>query len=79
MKQRYNIMLNPAIVAKIDYHANKLDMSRSDLINRILFDELSNYGDVPDLSDPELDGQVDFSEVCNEENNLDTACIDSAC
>ena len=62
-KQRYNIMLNPAIVAKIDYHAEQLDMSRSDLINRILFDELSNFGDVPDLLDPEIDDQIILSEV----------------
>lgn len=63
MKKRYNIMLNPAIVAKIDYHAEQLDMSRSDLINRILFDELLNYDDAPDLSDPELDDQILLSEV----------------
>ena len=63
MKQRYNVMLNPAIVAKIDYHADRLDMSRSDLINKILFDELMNFGDAPDLSDPELDDQILLSEV----------------
>lgn len=63
MKKRYNIMLNPAIVAKIDYHANELDISRSDLINRILFDELSNFGDVLDLSDPEIIDQIVLSEV----------------
>ena len=62
-KQRYNIMLNPAVVAKIDFHAEELDMSRSDLINRILFDELMNFGDVPDLSDPELDGKTVLPEV----------------
>ena len=56
-------MLNPAIVAKIDYHANELDISRSDLINRILFDELSNFGDVLDLSDPEIIDQIVLSEV----------------
>jgi|GEM_PF-4290622 len=65
MKKRYNIMLNPAIVAKIDYHAEVLDMSRSDLINRILFDELLNYGDVPDQSDPELEGQQVIPEVAS--------------
>ena len=63
MKKRYNIMLNPSIVAKIDYHADKLELSRSDLINRILFDELSSFGDVPDLSDPELEGQTVIPEV----------------
>lgn len=63
MKKRYNIMLNPAIVAKIDYHAEILDMSRSDLINRILFDELLNYGDVPDQSDSELEDQITMQEV----------------
>ena len=62
-KQRYNIMLNPAIVAKVDYHAEQLDMSRSDLINRILFDELREFGDTPDLSDPELEDQIHLSEV----------------
>ena len=62
-KQRYNIMLNPAIVSKIDYHAEELNMSRSDLINRILFDQLQSYGEVPDLSDPELDGQTVLPEV----------------
>jgi hypothetical protein len=63
MKKRYNIMLNPAVVAKIDFHAEELDMSRSDLINRILFDELMNFGDVPDMSDPELEGQTVLPEV----------------
>lgn len=62
-KQRYNIMLNPAIVAKIDYHAEQLDMTRSELINRILFDELREFGDVPVLSDPDPDDQIFFSEV----------------
>ena len=56
-------MLNPAIVAKVDYHAEQLDMSRSDLINRILFDELREFGDTPDLSDPELEDQIHLSEV----------------
>ena len=63
MKKRYNIMLNPAIVAKVDYHAEQLDMTRSELINRILFDELRDFGDAPDLSDPEIDDQIIMSEV----------------
>ncbi len=56
-------MLNPAIVAKVDYHAEQLDMTRSELINRILFDELRDFGDAPDLSDPEIDDQIIMSEV----------------
>lgn len=63
MKRRYNLMLNPAIVAKIDYHAEQLELSRSDLINRILYDCLRDFGDVPDLSDPELEDQLKFNEV----------------
>ena len=62
-KQRYNIMLNPAIVAKIDYHSEQLDISRSELINRILFDQLRDFGDPPDLSDPEVEGQTELYEV----------------
>lgn len=62
-KQRYNVMLNPAVVAKVDYHAEQLNMTRSELINRILFDELREFGDAPDLSDPELDDQILLSEV----------------
>ena len=61
MKQRYNIMLNPAIVSKIDYHAEQLDMSRSELINRILFDELDSYGDVPEEKD--IENQIIMPEV----------------
>lgn len=56
-------MLNPAIVSKIDYHAGQLGKSRSDLINYILYDCLKNFGDVPDLSDPEMEGQIEISEV----------------
>ena len=63
IKQRYNIMLNPAIVSKIDHYANHLDMSRSELINKILFDTLRDFGDVPDLSDPEVEGQTELDEV----------------
>ena len=63
IKKRYNVMLNPALVAKIDYHAEQLDMSRSDLINRIIFDELMNYGDIPEEKDPEVDDQIKISEV----------------
>lgn len=58
-KQRYNIMLNPAIVAKIDYHARELDKSRSDLINYILFDCLRDFGDVPEDEKNEIDGQIE--------------------
>lgn len=63
MKKRYNIMLNPAVVARVDNHANELGISRSDLINRILFDELLSFGDVPDLSDPEIRDQIIITEV----------------
>lgn len=63
-KKRYNIMLNPAIVAKIDYHAEQLDTTRSELINRILYDELRDFGDSPDdVSIPEIDEQIILSEV----------------
>ena len=63
LKQRYNIMLNPAIVAKIDYHAEQLDMSRSELINRILFDELDSYDDVPEDTDSDIEDPITMSEV----------------
>lgn len=62
-KQRYNIMLNPALVRKIDYHASKLDKTRSELINYILYDCLKDFGDVPDLSDQEIEDQIDIAEV----------------
>lgn len=48
MKKRYNIMLNPAVVYKIDIHAAKLDMSRSEFINYILYDKLQQYGEDPE-------------------------------
>ena len=62
-KQRYNIMLNPAVIARVDYHAARLDMSRSELINFILFDQLKKYGD--DVADQKEDdaNQVHFEEV----------------
>lgn len=55
-------MLNPAIVAKIDYHASQLDKSRSDLINYILYDCLKDFEDVPDCSEQELEGQIIIPE-----------------
>lgn len=63
MKQRYNIMLNPAIISKLDYHAAQLDISRSSLINKILFDCLIEFGDIPDQSEPELEDQITMQEV----------------
>ena len=63
IKKRYNVMLNPALVARIDYHAKQLDMSRSNLINQIVFDELMNYGDIPDEKDPEIDNQIKTSQL----------------
>lgn len=63
IKQRYNIVMNPALMAKIDYHAVQLDMSRSELISRILFDTLRDFGDPPDLSDPKIEGQTELDEV----------------
>ena len=62
-KQRINITINPAVLARVDFHAARLDMSRSELINFILFDQLKKYGD--DVSEPkEIDeNQVLFEEV----------------
>ena len=56
-------MLNPAVIARVDYHAARLDMSRSELINFILFDQLKKYGD--DVADQKEDdaNQVHFEEV----------------
>ena len=63
VKQRYNIMLNPAVVERIDHHAQELSMSRSEVINFILYDCVSNFEGVPVASELKLDGQVVFPEV----------------
>ena len=56
-------MLNPAIVAKIDYHAKELDKSRSELINFILYDCLKDFGDCSDITEENIEGQIDRTEV----------------
>lgn len=63
MKMRYNVMLNPVIVNKIDFHAKKLCMSRSELIEKIVYDCLIEFGDDPLRSEPMsglIDGQIDI-------------------
>lgn len=62
MKKRYNIMLNPAIVQRIDKWCELSGDSRSELINRLLY-EFIIVNDLKDIVVPELEGQVDFSEV----------------
>ena len=52
-------MLNPAIVAKIDYHARELDKTRSDLINYILFDCLRDFGAIPEDTKEDIEGQIE--------------------
>ena len=59
-------MLNPAVVARIDIHAHKLDMSRSELINYILYDQISQYGYDPDEGSPDINGQTFFDDRAGE-------------
>lgn len=40
-KERFNIMLNPRVVGAIDNYSKVIDSSRSELINNILYDYLS--------------------------------------
>ncbi len=40
-KERYNIMLNPRIVVAIDNYAKTFNSSRSEVVNDILFDYVS--------------------------------------
>ena len=70
MKQRYNIMLNPTVVSKIDIHAAKLDMSRSELINYILYDQLQQYGEDPDDSEPDIADQIFLPDPESREGDL---------
>ena len=62
MKQRYNVILNPAIVQRIDKWCEISGNSRSDLINKLLY-AFIRENELEDLVIPELDGQLDISEV----------------
>ena len=51
-------MLNPAVVSRIDIHAARLDMSRSELINYILYDQLKQYGEDPEEKESDITNQI---------------------
>ena len=61
MKKRYNVMLNPATLAKVDYFARENGLSRSEAINRILYDFCRTYNIV--VSVPVLEGQIEVEEI----------------
>ena len=58
------MILNPAVVQRIDKWCEVSGDSRSELINRLLYDFIKNY-ELDVVSAPELEGQVDVSEVIN--------------
>ncbi len=58
-KERFNIMLNPRIVCAIDNYSKAIDSSRSELINNILSDYITEndlFHYIP--KEPELVGQL---------------------
>lgn len=65
MKQRYNLMLNPGIVSKIDKYAASNELSRSDVINQLLFEFVFDRA-ISDDPDPELEDQITMTEVIAE-------------
>ncbi len=59
-KERFNIMLNPRIVGAIDNYSKVIDSSRSELINNILSDYISEnhlFHYIP--KEPEVAGQLE--------------------
>lgn len=61
-KVRYNVNLNPAIVQRVDIYCDNNGCSRSELINRLLY-EFVVINDLVDIPVPEIRGQLDLSEV----------------
>lgn len=55
IKQRYNVMLNPNIVSIIDFQANQLCVSRSDLISNILYSYVVVNGLYSEFSDSDME------------------------
>lgn len=43
VKERYNIILNPTIVSKIDNYCSRCNISRSSFINSILLDFILSH------------------------------------
>lgn len=44
MKKRYNIMLDPTTVKRIDFYAADNDMTRSELIEKVMFEYMNDVG-----------------------------------
>lgn len=63
IKQRYNIMLNPNVVAIIDKISKDEFRSRSEIIGEILLQYINehNLSTVPDVY--EVSGQIDIEGV----------------
>ena len=60
-KLRYNLMLNPAVVSRIDVYAEERDISRSEAINEILYD-FCNDNDIYNYESDKILNQLEFSE-----------------
>ncbi len=62
-KLRYNLILNPAVVDRIDVYAKDNDLSRSEAVNMILYDFCNDKGIYCCVDNTILDGQIKMSGV----------------
>ncbi len=58
-KERYNLMLFPRIIESIDFQAQRLDCSRSELIQNILSDYIIENDLLINQAEEQIDGQLE--------------------
>lgn len=58
-KVRYNLMLFPRIIESIDFQAQRLDCSRSELIQNILSDYIIENDLFLNQAEEQIDGQLE--------------------
>lgn len=70
MKKRYNLMLSPAVIWRVDNYAECNGLSRSTAINNILAEFLVTSGYFVENTAPINDEQILLSDIIDKEGDI---------